>query len=492
MVYEILDSIYQDSPVIHHKPDRLSQFLSKFLQEPSIKITASDKNLGITIWNTIDYYQQCSKHLDNPSIYQQQVMSSSDILVTINLTVTNFLEYLKQHEHINYDEYQFLYPANCTLANFHALPKLHKNIPLPDLPIRPIVASLNTPTTKLSIWLSHQLESFNYSSVLKNSRQLIEVLQKPTFPLLDSNSYILFTIDYSSLYTNIDIEELSQILNEINPLYASVFDTISTNNYFTFGNQSYKQLNGIAMGTNAAVHLANIYLHYKVDLPVLKRFKPNQLVYKRYIDDIFGMFKGSIQDFKESFLPFFTALTPNLKSTHVMNNSYVDFLDLTIYKSYNSVNWKIFQKSLNNYQYLVPSSLHPKHTLSGYIIGELIRYQLLHSSKIEEIKLRKKFFQRLINRGFTSNFLNPIFINHPKDNNKHILEDTPKKIVPLKIPLSRRNLDDILTSWLKSYKKVIPTAIHPVLVYQTPPNLAQLTIRNRLTPQQIQFLNLTS
>ena len=60
------------------------------------------------------------------------------------------------------------------------------------------------------------------------------------------------------------------------------------NNIFSFGDMTFKQLNGTAMGTPPAPLYATIYygLHEKHFLP---KHKKHVIFYKQFIDDVFGI-----------------------------------------------------------------------------------------------------------------------------------------------------------------------------------------------------------
>ena len=97
---------------------------------------------------------------------------------------------------------------------------------------------------------------------------------------------------------------------------------ICQNNYFIYGKDVYKQKNGIAMGTNVAVRCANLYLD-NFD----KQFAPNCDFYARYIDDIFFIFSGNIEDYIRLRLRM-NAFIPGIHLTFVRSCRSVDFFDL--------------------------------------------------------------------------------------------------------------------------------------------------------------------
>jgi hypothetical protein len=119
----------------------------------------------------------------------------------------------------------------------------------------------------------------------------------------------------------------------------------------------------------------------------LNTFHRNLLYYKRYIDDIFGIWvdlpETTWEDFKQT-LAQFGQLCWNLEDCTTSTN----FLDLQI-NIINDINDKIqtttFQKELNLYLYIPPTSAHPSSCFKGLITGELVR---LLDSKYS----RKRFY----------------------------------------------------------------------------------------------------
>ena len=64
----------------------------------------------------------------------------------------------------------------------------------------------------------------------------------------------------------------------------------------------------------------------------------------------------------------------------------------------------VFQKEENKYIYIPTNSGHQKHTINNYILGELHRSVRFNSTERNFTKIKCKFFIRLRNRGYKSNF----------------------------------------------------------------------------------------
>ena len=69
----------------------------------------------------------------------------------------------------------------------------------------------------------------------------------------------------------------------------------------------------------------------------------------------------------------------------------------------------VFQKEENKYMYIPATSGHQKHTINNFIIGELRRYVRFNTIKKNFLKIKRKFFTRLRNRGHTKIFLARLF-----------------------------------------------------------------------------------
>ena len=65
------------------------------------------------------------------------------------------------------------------------------------------------------------------------------------------------------------------------------------NNIFEFGDLHFLQLIGTAMGTSAAVMWATIYFAYHEAHCIIPKHGKHLLYYKRFIDDIYGIWNGN-------------------------------------------------------------------------------------------------------------------------------------------------------------------------------------------------------
>ena len=97
------------------------------------------------------------------------------------------------------------------------------------------------------------------------------------------------------------------------------------------------------------------------------------LLWKRYIDDVFGLFKGTEKEF-ESFVYWLNSLMPGVvKFTSKITYSLVEFLDLMIKIDNGKLKTDLFIKPSNLQLYLNYNSNHPEPCKTGLVYGQALR-----------------------------------------------------------------------------------------------------------------------
>ena len=144
----------------------------------------------------------------------------------------------------------------------------------------------------LKLYSSHCVkDSFTFANFIQNCN------------LEPANSF-LCSFDISSLFTNVPLDETIEIC--ANALYRGHLDCppfpedtfrelmlIATRGVeFSFNNQMYKQLDGVAMGSPLGPALANIFVGFHESRLFDNTAKPG--VYFRYVDDSFVIFGSEL------------------------------------------------------------------------------------------------------------------------------------------------------------------------------------------------------
>ena len=141
-------------------------------------------------------------------------------------------------------------------------------------------------------------------------------------------------------------------------------------------------------------------------------------IYKRFIDDGFGVIKSNKKDFSK-WVYEFNNLRENIFIDKWHFGNKVAFMDLYIFKGNNFFNTgklsiKVYQKPENRYMYIPYKSAHPRHTIKNYVTGELKRYVRINTEELNFLKIKNSFFLRMRNRGFSKNKLSHWFSEVPQ------------------------------------------------------------------------------
>ena len=145
----------------------------------------------------------------------------------------------------------------------------------------------------------------------------------------------LATLDVSSLYTNIDIDEgLSVVQEELiktnrakpSPqTLTCLLEKVFRLNNFTFNDEQYIQIKGTAMGTRVAPNFANVYMGRFEENFVYKTEWSNYVIlWVRLIDDIFLIWKGDIDPLTK-FVNHLNNAAPSIKFTHEISANQLTF-----------------------------------------------------------------------------------------------------------------------------------------------------------------------
>jgi hypothetical protein len=215
---------------------------------------------------------------------------------------------------------------------------------------------------------------------------------------------------YTNINTDTAIEAFTFLLDsysdEIPSNFPKVFflkalTIVMDNNLFLFDDTYWLQTNGTAMGTPAACMYATISYGVHERTKIIPTFKNTLPFYKRFIDDVFGIWiPSSKSDDEAEWEEFKTILNSWGKLRWVVSERSLqtDYLDLTLTLKNGRISSKTFQKAMNLYLYLPPCSAHPTSCLKGLIVGNFLRFRRQNDDK-NFSQLITNFAQHLFNRG---------------------------------------------------------------------------------------------
>ena len=327
-----------------------------------------------------------------------------------------------------------------------------------SLPSRLVVGMGSCQLSRVQVWLEHFLNplSIQYGSFeyIKDTNDYLLSIEDIKLKSIAENwhwkNIILFTIDVKALYPSVRFVHLRNALFEAmssctswsGQIKSTVVDlvlyTLEHQQIF-WGGKYYLLNKGLPTGAKHAVPLANILLTFilleslKTNASLSNLFSSKVKLWKRFIDDGFGIFQGTIDEFSElfkllqlCFRNYDLELTSDTDS-HVVNDegvqrkteNFVSFLDVEIFKMDGTVHTREHRKETSANFYLSVNSAHPRYTFSGIIKSQLYRLRRLCSRETDFQIAVSGLKERCLNSGYSSLMLNGIL--YRKDGLKRIL-----------------------------------------------------------------------
>ena len=283
--------------------------------------------------------------------------------------------------------------------------------------MRPIVSGFNSCTVKLSEFLDSFLkyQAQRCQSYIKDTKDFLLKLQ--TLKDLPSNC-ILVTMDVSSLYTNIDQEEGAEACYEKleerkhknipSAILKKLILLVLRCNIFRFQTIFYTQRKGTCMGTPMAPNYANLFMD-KFEQNLLTEFYQKTgirpLMWWRYIDDIFFVWKDGNDDLKK-FIKFAQNFSEDKKMKSKMqftvsqSTEEVSFLDVRVMLKDGKIETSVYSKPTDSHLYLNHKSNHPRHILKNIPRSQFFRLRRICSDTTDFMRQCNNYIQYFVNRGY--------------------------------------------------------------------------------------------
>ena len=192
-------------------------------------------------------------------------INTSDILpyiIQIEDKINHFLRNLKKQNLLtNY--YNQLFTSGSSPGIIYGKPKIHK----PNIPLRPILSSINTPSYNLCKFLVPHLDHLTKNEhTVSDSFTFAKYIQSLNLP-----NCFMTSFDITNLFTNIPVHETCNIILNSNthtklgltkPLFQQFLSLAVNDTIFTFEDHFYKQIDGMPMGSPLGPTFANIFLSH--------------------------------------------------------------------------------------------------------------------------------------------------------------------------------------------------------------------------------------
>lgn len=424
LVQEDLKSFKEHYKTIHERSN-ISLLELKALNElkncKHIVIKPADKGSAVVILNRDQYIFEIERQLNDTEYYKK--LEKPIYRDTIPM-VSEIVDVLKKKKFINARQRQYLVGnLEPRERRFYILPKIHKDperwtIPHEIPPGRPIVSDCGSETYFTAEYLDYHLNplSIKHPAYVRDTYHFVEIVHSLRIP--SDSEFFFFSMDVESLYTNIPIQAGIACIRKAfeehpdpkrpDEELLKLLHINLTRNDFMFNGKYYLQIKGTAMGKKFAPAYANIFMAYWEKEAFLK-CKAKPAYYLRYLDDIWGIWTGSSQEF-EDFVRTLNSHDPSIRLKTEVNNNAINFLDTTVFKgpqfsTEGRLEVKVFFKGTDTHALLHKNSFHPKHTFRGIVKSQLLRFKRICSRGEHFMEAVQVLFAALRKRGYGRTFL---------------------------------------------------------------------------------------
>ena len=175
--------------------------------------------------------------------------------------VGNILKDLRDKGKLDNELYEELRPRGSQPARLYGLAKVHKK----NTPVRPVLSMPGSAYYKVALKIAEWLSVVPECNINSSTKKISDTLKKVVLP--EDNEVVSF--DVSSLYTNVPVLEAIEVCTDHlynsthkqPPVDRDTFTTLakiaSCNVLMSTHDGYYQQIDGLAMGSPPAPHLAN-------------------------------------------------------------------------------------------------------------------------------------------------------------------------------------------------------------------------------------------
>lgn len=496
--WEIFNKYYRCSkPLqeIHNLSVDEVRALRQLEKAKNIIIKPADKGSAVVIMGREQYIFEVERQLNDVIYYKKLIQPIYKDTVPL---VDDILNSLKKKKIINASQFKYLKgDIQPRIRRFYILPKIHKEpakwtVPFEIPAGRPIVSDCGSETYYTAEFIDYYLNplSTKHPAYVKDTYHFTELVKKLKIPA----TAFFFSMDVDSLYTNIDIDSGLASVKKIFLKYpdpkrpdAELMQLLDINlrrNDFVFDEKYYLQIKGTAMGKRFAPAYANIFMA-NWEEEVLQKCDRKPLYYLRYLDDIWGVWDGSQEEF-QAFLVILNSHDPSISLKSETDQTQINFLDTTVYKGATfsvtgQLDIKVFFKKTDTHALLFKSSFHPTHTFRGIVKSQLLRFWRICTQKQDFNVAVGILFKALRERGYTRPFLRSClktFLLHR--------EDKRGAIIPLICTynsgnrLLNKRLKNNFEFFQSSLKNKCILDLQVISAYRRNPNLRDFLVKAKL------------
>ena len=303
---------------------------------------------------------------------------------------------------------QLLVVTTPLTSQLYMLPKIHK----PDNPGRSIVSACSCPTENISAYLDEVMAPFvkNLPTYVKDTNHALRIFDSFNFDESDARPRFLFTMDIKSLYTvipnNGGLEALKYHLDQRmikeppTHTLSRLAKLVLTLDAFSFNDQHYRQIGGVAMGTKMGPNYACLFVGF-IEERIHSQytgFVPQ--LHKRYIDDVVGAAQCTRPELEQC-INYVCNFHPALQFTFTISELELPFLDIKLAITSNRIQTSIHYKEIDTHNYLHYTSFHPRHCKQAIPYSQFLRLRRICSNNADFSEKAEEMLTFFKQRGYT-------------------------------------------------------------------------------------------
>ena len=418
---------------------RGKNLLEKMIKDDKILVTKADKGGAILILDVDVVREKLEAELYNKDKFEELEDNADTHLADVTEVVKAVVVEMEEEGCISAQDRERITGLNdnlnmkrahilkCQNPYVYPLFKVHKlsetdikekKIP----PTRLVHASKFGPLYRLEKWISPILtkvsRSYCQDEYLLDTDDLLAQVNDynkalELIPVNDREDLLLFTLDVEALYPSIRkdlaLQSLQEALEEDRDTDENTKEAVNTfvqvifgYSYVTFQGRCFRGKDGIPTGGCSSRQIADCSL-----CKLFRSIKPNMplwefiALWKRFIDDIFGLWRGSKAQFEEFVVKLNQAAAPfGIKFGDFSVGTSVNFLDVTL--SLNAeglIDYKLYIKPTDSRLYLRTESFHPSHVFSSVAMSQMLRIMNRNSTEAGKLRDLEKLEEDLERSG---------------------------------------------------------------------------------------------
>ena len=318
-------------------------------------------------------------------------------------------------------------------------------------------------------------------SFLKDTKHTLQVIDevndKVRNGILSLDGIAVVSLDVENMYSNMS-EDLgsgafkdyldSDIYQQDGNLKSVSGDSIMAalnlclnSNYFCFNEKIFRQKSGVGTG----VKLAPTYACLGLGKFEKNAFSSNQVLlekivlWKRFIDDVLMLFRGTENDCKELVIWLNSLLPGVIKFKYEFSYSKIEFLDLEISISEGFLKTNLYVKPSNKQLFLDYNSNHPSHCKQAIPYSQALRVVERCANPEDRDDHLANLKNKFLDRNYPTNLIEQQFEKAKSKERKSLIfqnrKDKTKGDKKVRLMFTHTKTNPPIHSWVRQCKKLL-------------------------------------